>query len=215
MTQRLSILLPTVVQRADLFAKLHAELQRQSDGKPVELLVACDNKEISIGKKRDNLLRAATGDYVAFVDDDDWVAPDYVDRILAAIETNPDCVGFKIECTQNGRNPRLACASMRYKQWADNVDGFFAVRTIYHKTPVRRELALKVGFQDLRYSEDKIYSNGIMKHVKTEVFVDAVLYFYRYSSKEGFMAKYGFTTARDRQRARGVKADHVRRPFQH
>ena len=64
MTPRLSILLATVVTRADLFAKLHAHLQQQAAGRPVEILHECDNKEISIGAKRQKLLVRATGDYV-------------------------------------------------------------------------------------------------------------------------------------------------------
>lgn len=190
MTPRLSILLCTVISRAQLFAKLHDHVKKQAEGKPVEIIVACDNKEISIGKKRQNLIEAATGDYVCFIDDDDMVSDDYVDRILAALESSPDCVGFLITCTTNGKNPRSAIASMRYKEWAENVDGYAHVRTIYHKTPVRREIALKVGFPDLRYAEDKPYARGVTALVKTEAFIPNVLYHYRFRS-EPFHAKYG------------------------
>lgn len=190
MTPKLSILLCTVVSRANLFALLHAHLLKQAEGKPVEILVACDNKEISIGKKRQNLLEAATGDYVVYIDDDDWVSETYVDQILAALETDPDCVGFKIRCTMNGGAPLMASASMRYKQWGDNQDGFRFVRSCYHKTPHRREIGLRVGFPDLRYCEDKPYSAGIMKYLKTEVYIDDILYEYRYKH-ENFIMKYG------------------------
>lgn len=188
---RLSILLATVFSRADLFAKLYDHVNAQTKGKPVEIIVAADNKEISIGKKRQNLLEQATGDYIAFIDDDDWVADDYVDRILAALETSPDCVGFKIKCTTNGKNPEMASASMKYPKWDDNKDGFRYVRSCYHKCPHRRSIALMVGFPDLRYCEDRPYSEGIMRHIKTEVYIDEVMYFYRYSSGESFYKKYG------------------------
>lgn len=187
---KFSILLATVANRAALFALLHEHIKKQAEGKPVEIIVACDNKEISIGKKRQNLLEQAKGDYVAFIDDDDWVADTYVDDVLAALESNPDCVGFKITCTTNGQNPVSAITSMRYPTWRENVDGYSHVRSIYHKSPHRRELALKVGFPDLRYGEDRPYSVGLMKLVKTESFIDKVLYFYRYRT-EPFMAKYG------------------------
>jgi hypothetical protein len=187
---RFSILLCTVINRASLFALLHAEVLRQSEGRSVEVLVACDAKEISIGKKRQNLLTQATGDYCAFVDDDDWIAPTYVDDILTALESNSDCVGFKIECTTNGKNPESAITSMGYPRWAEHQDGFAHVRSIYHKSPHRREIGLKVGFPDLRYGEDRPYSAGLMRHVKTESFIDKVLYHYRFRS-EPFAAKYG------------------------
>ncbi len=210
---KLSLLLATVVNRAALFAKLHAEVLRQSANKPVEVLVACDNKEISIGKKRQNLLEQATGDYIAFIDDDDWIAETYVDSILAALESSPDCVGFKIHCTTNGMNPQSAITSMRYKQWGENVDGYAHVRSPYHKSPVKREIALKVGFPDLRYAEDKPFSAGITRLVKTEAFVDKVLYYYRYRT-ENFAEKYGITM-RDQRKRRGpeIVAPSVRPKF--
>lgn len=190
---QLSILLCTVETRAALFAKLHTEISRQASGRSVEVLVACDNKEISIGKKRQNLLEQATGDWVCFIDDDDWIAPTYVDEILAALATKPDCVGFKLHCTTNGMNPQSAIASMRYPKWVENTDGYGHCRSIYHKTPTRRNLALQVGFPDLRYAEDKVFSTGIMKLVTTEAFIDKVLYFYRYRT-EPFAQKFGIVS---------------------
>ena len=190
MNPTLSILLATVQARAELFAKLHAHLLRQAEGRSVEILVACDNKEISIGKKRQNLLEQAAGDYVCFVDDDDWCSDDYVDRLLTALSDSPDCVGFLITCTTNGKNPVKAIASMRYPVWCENRDGYAHCRSIYHKTPVLRDLALKVGFRDLRYGEDRHFSEGVMKLVRKEVFVPHVLYHYRFRS-EPFAAKYG------------------------
>jgi len=209
---KLSILLATVIQRADLFAKLHDELQRQAQGKRVELVVACDNKEISIGKKRQNLLEAAKGDYVCYIDDDDWISPTYVDQILKALETSPDCVGFRIQCTMNGGAPQMAIASRRYPHWGDNQDGARFVRSCYHKTPHLRSIGLQVGFPDLRYGEDRIYSEGLMKHVKTESFIDSVLYLYRFRN-EPFHAKYGIPRAAKMHK--GINYGHVRKPFQH
>lgn len=187
---KLSLLLATIENRASLFALLHAEILKQAEGKPVEILVACDAKQISIGKKRQNLLEQATGDYIAYIDDDDWIAPTYVDDILKALESNPDCVGFKITCTTNGQNQQSAIASMRYPTWRENVDGYAHARSTYHKTPHKRELGLKVGFHDIRYGEDRPYSMKLMQYVKTESFIDKVLYFYRYRT-ESFMTKYG------------------------
>lgn len=206
----LSICLATVESRKDLFALLHAELLRQSEGKPVELVVACDNKEISIGKKRQNLLEAAKGEYVVYIDDDDWVDSTYVDSILLALQSKPDCVGFEISCTHNGGRPEKAIASLRYPRWGDNQDGYRFTRTQYHKTPHLRSVGLKVGFPDLRYAEDKPYAEGIMKHLKTEVFIEKVLYYYRFRN-EPFAAKYGFP----KTYRKGVNYEHKRRPFQH
>jgi glycosyltransferase involved in cell wall biosynthesis len=206
MNPTLSILLATVVGRAALFEKLHAHILAQCEGKPVEVLVDCDNKEVSIGAKRQRLLEKAAGDYIVYIDDDDWCADSYVDDILAALATSPDCVGFLITCTTNGKNPVKAIASMRYKEWAENRDGYAHLRSPYQKTPVKREIALKVGFPDLRYGEDRVYSRGITKLIQTEVFIPSVQYFYRYKS-ENFAAKYGIKGPSPRPRSAGRHFD--------
>lgn len=191
MTPTLTIALPTVVCRAAQFAILHKEVLRQAEGKPVEVLVACDNKEISIGKKRQNLLEQATGEWICYIDDDDWIATTYVDSILAALTKNPDCVGFLIECTTNGRNQQKAIASMRYKAWAEHRDGYAHCRSPYQKTPIRRTLALQAGFPDMRYGEDRQYSERVTPLIKTEVFINGIVYYYRFRTAEKFHEKYG------------------------
>lgn len=187
---RLSILIGTVKERQDLFDKLQEHIEKQISGRSqsVELIFISDNKEISIGSKRQMLLDLAKGDYVVFIDDDDWVSDTYVTDILSAIATNPDCVGFDILCTTDGQDKQLARASMQYK-WADNVDGFRYVRKTYHKTPVKREIALAAGFEDLRFGEDYNYSMRLK--VKTEVLIPKVLYFYRYTTNQTHAQRYG------------------------
>lgn len=198
----LTIGLPTVVGREKLFSELHDEVKRQAEGKPVEIIVALDNKEISIGKKRQNILEQAAGDYIVYIDDDDWIAVDYVDQLLAATEQKPDCIGFKIECTRNGRRPTIASASIRWGDWADGVGGFSHVRTPYQKTPIKRALALCAGFPDMRYGEDRVYSNRVYPLLKTEVYLDKILYYYRFSTHENSNFKYGFSREETRTERR-------------
>lgn len=185
---KLSILLPTTNCRSDIFAPLLAELNKQISGKPVELVIDCDNKEVSIGAKRQRMIENAKGEYVVHVDSDDWVASDYVDQILN--NTGSDSIGFQIECTFDGKGKCLASASRRYKDWGENRDGFRYVRSIYHKTPVRRELALKAGFKDMRFGEDYDYSMRIMPLIKSEAYINKVMYYYRYRG-ESHNEKYG------------------------
>lgn len=187
---RLSILIGTVKERQGLFEELKSHIEKQISGRSqsVELIFISDNKEISIGAKRQRLLELAKGDYVVFIDDDDWVSDTYVTEILSAIATNPDCIGFDILCTTDGKDEQLARASMQYR-WADNVDGFRYVRKTYHKTPVKRDIALMAGFEDIRFGEDYKYSMRLK--VNTEVLIPKVLYYYRYTTNQKHDERYG------------------------
>lgn len=191
---KLSILICTIEGREDKFETLLTSIKKQMlldyVGK-VELLKKIDNKEISVGEKRQYLLNRAEGDYIVYIDDDDAVADDYISSILKAIEQNPDCIGFKIECNMEGTKHK-AIASNIYDDWCENIDGFKYCRTIYHKTPVKREIALQIGFKDMRFGEDYDYSKRLKqsKLLKTEVFIDKYLYFYNYKY-ENPNTKYG------------------------
>lgn len=187
----LSILIGTVTERIEMFQELKSHIEDQiGNNSEVELICWSDNKEISIGKKRQLLLEAARGEYIVFIDDDDWVSDDYVQKILNALELKPDCVGIDILCTTDGKDVQTARASMQY-DWKDNVDGFRYVRHTYHKTPVKRSIALKAGFQDLRYGEDFLYSMRLKRHLKTEVLIPGNIYFYRYTTNQTHEQRYG------------------------
>lgn len=185
---KLSILIATITERGQKFRNLRAKLlDQQADN--VEVISICDNKEISIGSKRQKLLEMASGDYIVFIDDDDDISDNYVTSILANL--GKDAVGFLIECTFNGTGKCMASASSKYKQWAEDHDGFKYVRSIYHKTPVRRELALQCGgFKDMRFGEDHDYSMRIMPLIKDENFINEVMYYYQYIHEE-HNKKYG------------------------
>ncbi len=191
---KLSILIRTIVGREDKFERLSHKLHTQRaltknfnwQYTEVEILHEKDNKQTSVGAKAQRLIERATGDFVCFVDDDDDVPDYYIAELLNAIDNNPDidCIGFKIECygiAPNGE-VELASASNRWDRWAENVGGFRYVRTIYHKTPVRREHALAIGYKDLRFAEDHDYSKRLKESglLKKEVFIDKVMYFYNY-----------------------------------
>lgn len=189
---KLSILIATVIDRRHLFEPLYAEFQRQAKDQPVEILYLEDNKEISVGKKRQRLLEMATGEYIAYFDSDDWPREYYVYAILNAIKNaaiKPDCVGFSIRMTTNGQNEQTCIHSLKYKVW-EFKDGKY-LRGVTHFNPVRRELALQVGFPDLRFGEDKVYSDGITPLCKTEAYIGLFLFDYRYTTHEPHNKKYG------------------------
>lgn len=191
---RLSILICTTFDRTTMFNLLKHHLQTQINEfgfrKEVEILSECDNKEISVGKKRQNLLEKAKGDYIVFIDSDDMVPYFYIQRILGAIDSNPDCIGFRIDC--KGTPGKTACTSNKWNDWADKIGGFDYVRTIYHKSPVKREIALQIGFKDMRFGEDYDYSKRLKESelLKKEIFIDEIMYEYRYKY-ENPVTKYG------------------------
>ena len=195
----LSILIATVPERGSKYRRLIADLEKQAQGLPVEILTDDRLKGVvSVGAKRQSLLERACGLYVCFHDDDDWHSEDYVSSLVEAAGKAPDCIGFEVEVVGMGRSGqghgshKLASCSNEWAEWGENVGGYDYVRTIYHKTPVRREHALAIGFKDMRFAEDHDYSKRLKESglLRTSVFIPRPLYIYRFK-KEPFKRKYG------------------------
>jgi glycosyltransferase involved in cell wall biosynthesis len=176
----LSILIPTLRRRnAQLRLLLDAVYSQQVDG--VEVLLDIDDGEDTVGKKRQRLLSKARGEFVAHIDDDDRISPTYVSKILSAIEKNPDVVGLTGIITTEGLNPKKFIHTMQCKTWYEHENCYY--RNPNHLNPVKRELALQVGFKDINCGEDKDYSDRLLPLLKTEVFIPETLYYYQFSNK--------------------------------
>jgi len=171
---QLSILICHLISRAEQLAALRAKLDSQNDGR-VEILVAGDNGEITVGAKRNDLLFRAAGDYVAFVDDDDDVSDDYIPAILKAVETKPDCAGIEGILKSNLGNA-IFRHSIQFQGWYTGEDGFY--RTPNHLNPVRRAIAQSIGFPAQSFGEDQLYSDALRRRLRTEVYIDHPIYFY-------------------------------------
>ena len=184
----LAILIATTIDRRPMFDILMEEFERQIQACKLEYCVKVyyleDNKEISVGLKRQKLLNMSDGhDYIVFFDSDDMPHENYVKKLHEAIQLSPDCVGFEIDMTTNGTKPQKCCHSLKYPVWQEMKDGYDYVRNITHFNPVKRELAVQVGFKDMRFGEDKDYADRLTPLCKKEIFINEPLFHYRFNNQ--------------------------------
>lgn len=150
------------------------------DGRTVEILVD-DREGITIGEKRQALLERARGHFIAHIDDDDFIAHDYVDRVVGALCANPtaDCASLVGVMTTSGEFSQRFEHSVVHAEWGEK-DGVL-VRNPNHLNAVRRDLALQVGFVSGNHGEDHDFSMRLKPLLKSEASTgDAPLYFYFY-----------------------------------
>jgi len=180
---KLTIAIPTIVGREKQFMKLMTELEYQILLRDdVEIISLCDNKEMSIGTKRQKLYEMAKGRWTIQVDDDDSLADDYVEQIIPALANDPDCIGYVEDCDIDGKK-QLSSISKTYKEW--KTIGNKHERTPYFKVPIKTELCLKAGVTDMRFGEDHDFAKRIHKMIKTEVYLDIPMYYYKRITKRG------------------------------
>lgn len=178
----LSILTPAVPSRLGQLKTLCGILENQIGDRPVEHLVLLDNKRRTVGAKRDALLRAARGSYVAYVDDDDGIAEDYVSSLLDAATGQPDVITFNQEASVNGR-----IGWIRFGLGSRNdpfVPGSTMLRNAWHVCAWRRSLALLSHFPDNSYGEDWAFAAQLcaIPGLKS-VHIDRILHYYRHDQR--------------------------------
>jgi Glycosyl transferase family 2 len=181
-----SILIPTVGYRQAKFLALVNDvlLPQMTDG--VEIVALHNNGERAVGQYRQELLMAAYGDYVSFIDDDDLVSGDYVSAVIPALAAKPDVVAFEVCYTSDGGPPLRSLNSISYTphdDWANMT----LYRDLTHVQPIRVDLA-RLGDFSKGWPEDYTWRCAVRPHLRTEVCVDRVLYYYRHSSGDSVQA---------------------------
>lgn len=183
MALKLSILIATMPSRLEMLDELMANLNIQIDRLHDQVEVIIDPVvKYNIGTKRNKLLEKANGEYVVFIDDDDHVAYNYVNLILEACEEGSDCIGISGTMTTNGKKETQWHISKDFGSWytKDNIH----FRTPNHISPVKREIALKAGFPEIKFGEDFEYSMRLIPLIKTETKVNGNIYWYKYNSRK-------------------------------
>lgn len=172
---KLSILICTLPRRQTMLQSLKASIEQQSTGYDVEILT--DDGKGTIGAKRQRLLELSTGDYVAFIDDDDDINPQYVKLIFDNL--GADVIGFEGEITTNGRNKKRFTISKEHPYEEKN--GIY-YRYNNHLSPILRSIAIQIGYKDISWGEDYDYAMRLKESglIKTEKYIYTPMYFYRY-----------------------------------
>jgi len=178
----LSILICHIPERLNTLVRLLEILISQSEDKRIEIVVEDTPKNvITIGGKRNLLLKKAKGKYIVFVDDDDTVSIDYIDLILAATRGDPDCVGITGMYYRGGVDPWKFIHSLGVKKWYKNKSQKTYYRCPNHLNPVKKSYAIQTGFKNISFGEDKDYSLRINKLLKTEAMITKPIYNYIYT----------------------------------
>jgi hypothetical protein len=180
----LSILICSLKARAEMLAALLRDLNAMrgclDDPGAVEILCKVDNKEVSVGAKRNKLMARASGEYLCFIDDDDRVTSDYFSAIFAALKTKPDVVGICGIVTWEYRRPMIFRHDLQYRQ-ERNLPNILE-RLPHHLCPTRSEIAKRFPFGNINLGEDSGRAHGMMhaRALHSCVMIERPIYLYDY-----------------------------------
>jgi hypothetical protein len=176
-----TILVATLGQRVTRFERLLSQLlpQTESHDGRVTVCALYNHGERPLGDVRQSLVEHATSDYVSFVDDDDELPDYFVDEVVARLG-DVDYVGWQMQCYADGTTLKPTYHSLRYSHWWDDAAGYY--RDVSHLNPIRIELARRGDFRRGAPPEDVSWVDQVRPHVRTEAYVDRIMYHYHASS---------------------------------
>lgn len=183
-----TIYILTINGREQMLKHLRTRLDPQLDCKPVEVVVIKDNREHTIGEKRQYALGLCKSKYINFIDDDDMVSTNYVDVILERLKQDVYGVGFKGIITTNSKHPMefVHRAGLKWSEKPERYDGSVRyLRPLNHLNPVMTSIALEIGYKSISMGEDYDYAIRLADSglINDKIFIDQFLYYYQYKKK--------------------------------
>jgi len=179
----LTILIPTITERSAKLQNLLAILDVQCKHFDTPIITHEDNRELSIGAKRNLLVDKVTTPYCVFIDDDDEVSMDYVELIYEGLQKGIDGVGFKGLMTIDGKNHQEFIHSKEYS-YTTVKKGVTRehYRPLNHLNPMRTEFFKVIPFPEINHGEDTTFCLKLqeLELIQTEHFINKHLYIYKY-----------------------------------
>lgn len=181
----LTLAILTIPKRKKSFEELIHQISSQlvdnnldNEDNPVEVLYSIDTEK-TIGEKRNDLLLEATGKYIAFIDDDDFLHKDYIKKMLEACNKNKDCVELHVQVVSNDHlNNCIFHYHLSHPLEPKKLQPDVYIYPISHLCAIKTRIAKLAKYPHKNVGEDVEYAREIHPHLKTMAFTDDVLYYY-------------------------------------
>lgn len=149
----LSVLIPTIVGREaslqSLLNSVRDKITRIAPHLHVEYRIELDNREMSVGMKRNKLLQGAKGKYMAFIDDDDDITDAYIEDVAGMIRGE-----YQVMRLRGRIHPYTFTHSIENSLTDFMAKGEVFIRPPNHLNPMMTDVAKLVQFGDAVRGED-------------------------------------------------------------
>ena len=137
-----------------------------------------------------NMLKSSNGLFIAYLDDDDDVADDYIISIVDAINKNKmaDVITFKQHCNVDGKEFDMI-SGIEY-ELSYQLEQNIGYRYPWIWCAWKKQKISDINFEDMyhdkpNYREDQLWLMKIKQsgRIKNEIKINKTLHYYRFNSK--------------------------------
>ena len=146
-----------------------------------------DNAGVS--SARNDGLEAAMGDFIGFVDSDDWIEPEMYEKLLAVLDDADmaccgyadyplDTLGFSVA---KGVKPSASCNPLKAALNIYERDGYFTAiwNKLYRKGSLYKDRELIRMDENLSWGEDEVWLAQVLQNISKVNFLPEALYHWR------------------------------------
>ena len=158
-------------------------------------------KNIGIAKCRELLIKESTGDYVFFIDSDDWIEKDTIRLLVNSIKNETiDMVTGNIKDIYSKKvlyRVQNVCSDPRHEMI--NIMKRKSYWNVWNRL-IKRSLLINVEIPDIDNGEDFIIMSQLYKSAKQIVFINDYTYNYNHLNESAFQKRYNeIKNIRDRE----------------
>ena len=161
-----SVLIPTIPGREEklrtLIASIQEKVGRICPELRLEICIAFDNRETSIGMKRQQLLAQANGRYLSFIDDDDQITDAYIEDLKACFDGGFHVMRLRGQMSENFTFTHSIDIKLN-DMMASQDDPPIFQRPPNHLNPILTDVAKYIPFKDAVLGEDVDWSLSLLK----------------------------------------------------
>jgi hypothetical protein len=169
-----------------IISELNSQICKNYAENIVEVIVEKDNGLISVGEKRNSLLSKSNGEYICFIDDDDFISENYLNLILQNLKK--DILLIRIKHLINGVKSKSIQTSL-YIDYLETNEFIFKTNH-FHLCPIKKVIAENIKFQQINFAEDLDYSQKIVPLIQSYDFLEEEIYIYNDNIEKSYTRNF-------------------------
>lgn len=156
-------------------------------------ITVLDQKNAGVSRARNNGIRAAKGEYVLFLDSDDWYHENFVEYMVAGVDTadvaycklsrrQEDVVSFYPSGNTAAKTQEEAMHDLLYRMGELSFCNYIYKRSILLEQDIYFD-------EDTKFGEDREFNWKYLCHCRNAVYIDIPLYWYRVNAASATKGK--------------------------